>query len=79
MASLENAVMFTFNGEETTVTPKIHVTFMKQLPTIFPKAKSRCPFRVATILVASSGTARVKKRKRRQRVCKKERRKAGQG
>lgn len=47
--------MFTFNGEETSVTPKMQVTFMKQLPTILPNARSRCPFRVAVMLVASSG------------------------
>jgi len=55
MAILEKAVMFTFNGEETSVTPKMQVTFMKQLPTILPNARSRCPFRVAVMLVASSG------------------------
>ena len=56
MASLEKADMFTFNGEETNVTPKMHVTFMKQLPIMLPRARSRCPFRVAVMLVASSGT-----------------------
>ena len=44
MAILEKAVMFTFNGEETSVTPKMQVTFMKQLPTILPNARFRCPF-----------------------------------
>ena len=44
MALLEKAFMFTFNGEETSVTPKMQVTFMKQLPTILPNARSRCPF-----------------------------------
>jgi len=53
---LEKAVMLTFNGEDINVTPKMQVTFMKQLPTMFPKARPRCPFRVAVMLVASSGT-----------------------
>jgi hypothetical protein len=52
---LEKAVMFTFNGEDTNVTPKIQVTFMKQLLTIFPEAGPRCPSFVAFMLVASSG------------------------
>lgn len=60
MASLEKAIMFTFNGEDTNVTPRMHVTFMKQLPTIVPSARSRCPFRVAVMLVASSGTLEPK-------------------
>lgn len=55
MARLENAAMFTFSGEAANVTPKIRVMFMKQLPTMFPRAKSKCPFFAASILVANSG------------------------
>jgi hypothetical protein len=52
---LENAAMSTVNGDDTNETPKMHVMFMKQLPTMFPKAKFKCPFFVALMLVASSG------------------------
>ena len=56
MANLEKAVIFTRRGEATRVTPKIHVMFMKPLPTMLPSARSKCPFRVAAMLVANSGT-----------------------
>jgi hypothetical protein len=39
MASRENAAMFTLSGEATKITPKISVMLMKQLPTMFPRAK----------------------------------------
>ena len=35
--------------------PKIHVVFMKQVPTIFPSAKSKCPFRTAPMLTTNTG------------------------
>jgi len=48
-------VMSILKGEAIRVTPKMHVVFMKQLPTIFLKARPRCPSFVAFVLVASSG------------------------
>jgi len=43
MTRSRKAVMFTLSGEAISGTPKISVMFMKQLPTIFPKAISGCP------------------------------------
>jgi len=37
------------------VIPRIKVMFMKQLPTMFPKAKAECPFKKAFTLVENSG------------------------
>jgi hypothetical protein len=51
---LEKAIMFTFNGEATSVTPKMQVMFMKPLLTMLPNAISKCPFRVAARVVSLS-------------------------
>ena len=56
IANLEKAAICTLSGEATKVTPKMHVMFMKPLPTILPSARSKCPLRVAAMLVANSGT-----------------------
>jgi hypothetical protein len=37
VAGLGKTVVFTFNNEDANVTPRIHVTFMKQLPTILAR------------------------------------------
>ena len=36
-------------------TPRMKVMFMKQLPTMLPKARLKCPFLAELILVVSSG------------------------
>ena len=48
--------MLILKGDATSVTPRMHVMFKKQLPTIFPKARSKWPFLTASKLVANSGT-----------------------
>lgn len=56
MTRSEKAFTLTLKGRARSVTPKMHVMLMKQLPTMLPSAKSKCPFRTALMLVASSGT-----------------------
>ena len=55
IAKSENAAMSTLKGDAIKATPRMQVTFMKQLPTMLPSAKSKCPFLAEEILVASSG------------------------
>jgi hypothetical protein len=52
-ARLEKALMLILKGDAIKVTLKMQVMFMKQLPTIFPRAESKGPFRTASMLVAS--------------------------
>jgi hypothetical protein len=46
----------TFRGEASSGIPKISVVFIKQFPTIFPMAMSKCPFRTKPKLTTSTGT-----------------------
>jgi hypothetical protein len=55
-ATLEKALMSNVTGKATKVTPRMNVMFMKQLPTMLPKASSTCPRLTASMLVANSGT-----------------------
>ena len=55
MAKLEKAPISILNGEAANVTPRMHVMFMKQLPTMLPSASSKCPFLTESMLVANSG------------------------
>lgn len=54
-ATLENPLASTPKDVAAKVTPKIKVMFTKQLPTMLPKASSKCPFLTALMLVANSG------------------------
>jgi len=60
MTRSEKTTMFTLKGVPTSagatnVTPRIRVMFMKQLPTMLPKAKAECPVRKLLMLVENSG------------------------
>ena len=55
MAKLEKAAILILKGEAAKATPKMHVMFMKQLPTMLPNVKSKCPLLVASTLVTNSG------------------------
>src|SRR4030067_2949555 len=54
-ARLENAVILIVKGDAIKATPSRQVMFMKQLPTMLPNARSKCPFLTELKLVASSG------------------------
>jgi len=52
----EKADTSTLKGARRKVNPKIKVMFKKQLPMMFPTARSKKPFLTESKLVASSGT-----------------------
>jgi hypothetical protein len=47
--------MSTLRDEASNGIPKMHVVFIKQVPTILPSARSKCPFRTAPTLTTSTG------------------------
>jgi hypothetical protein len=55
IATFEKALKSILKGDDIKVTPRMQVMFMKQLPTMLPSAKPKCPFLTESMLVASSG------------------------
>jgi hypothetical protein len=56
MTKLEKVgTISTLKDEAINGIPKIHVVFMKQVPTIFPNARSKCPFSTAPTLTTNTG------------------------